>query len=487
MDPGRLADEQLLAALASGDKSVLLAFMLRHARGVYDFALRATLDEAAGADVVRGVFARMDDDVGKHPGNVDARTWLYSMALVEVLAAAQADSSGRAPSPDTLIDGDYDQELNGLAWQAARSLALRDYCVLDLTLRRGLTPEEVSEAASLSRSNLYASIGRARGAFEDAFVTGVLELRGRAGCSDVNQLLEEAARRTPRLDPSPRVAAHAEFCERCRKVLVSIPHAGAVLAALRDVDLPGELEQEALAMAPRGEPLAARAPVDANPTVLEEEQDEREPADRLDLLEMPAPHAALDEVLPGEFQRHYPGPGDQAGARYGNEETFMGRLAGILGVAGERPLVTSYALLGIAAVLMVYLGIAVADSLRPGAAASGAVPLSATPGLTSGQIIGCGEEPLLLDAGTTTRIGFAPEPLEGYQIGGLAVSPANETATEDGLTAAAEGELGIVFDAARLESEAERVDEYELRISWRRGEDIATSACEIEVQVPATP
>jgi hypothetical protein len=82
-------------------------------------------------------------------------------------------------------------------------------------------------------------------------------------------------------------------------------------------------------------------------------------------------------------------------------------------------------------------------------------------------------------------VSFEPNALDGFSIGGLAVTPNSSAATPQGLKATAEGNHSIKFQAAKAQSTANRTDEYVLRISWRKGSDVATSECPVTVRVSA--
>ncbi len=240
-DPARQTDRELFEAVSRGNTQALVELAGRHARGLYDFALRGTLDEHQAASVLDAVFQRMRSPGAEVPSQIDFRTWLYSLCLVEVLVVSNEARTARISTDDERFfqrTTGVDLEIAHWAWQAARGLPTRDYCVLDLTLRRGLTPEEVAEAASLTRSNLYASIGRARGAFEETFAAMLLFEHGRDACPELDEMVESAPGTSLRPALRHQIIEHSDDCEACRRTLGSMPPAADVYISLADIDLP---------------------------------------------------------------------------------------------------------------------------------------------------------------------------------------------------------------------------------------------------------
>src|SRR5690606_10599148 len=91
--------------------------------------------------------------------------------------------------------------------------------------------------------------------------------------------------------------------------------------------------------------------------------------------------------------------------------------------AGSSSLSLRYAFLGVAAALVAYLGIAVADSLQSGGAGSGAVPLDTAPGMSAQREIDCGDIPIEMQEGEETLITFDEDELGGYQIQNVSFAP----------------------------------------------------------------
>lgn len=638
-DSANRSDEELLSRLAAGEESAIPALAERHARGIYDFALRGTQDSDQASDVCLSVFRRIRQAGPTVPGQVDFRTWLYSLALVEVLALANAARNNRVSSEDRRFyytGEDADTELAHMVWQSARSLRTRDYCVLDLTLRRGLTPEEVADAASLTRSNLYASIGRARGTFEETCAATLLHEYGRNACPILDEIVEGSPGSALRPALRHQISEHADECDACRATLASLPSASYVFVGLPDVvvpevvyrgiinnvaptprapqslvppsrpeapspssvlplsslgergtDMDDEEEDDdrprrepsrpvpppqrplstpplASSVPPVAPPVSATPPPPApvNPVMPEPPLPAGPPASepptkppRLAIFgpeaselprtsipsrpaldpwapppsEKPAASAAPREELPPETPRPATQPivpparaatGSSPSSRvqmvtpardtapydyYDEDEEYeddpyftyeeskkgalpLGvavkqRFAVLTAKARSMPMVWNYALLGVATVVAIYLGVAVADSLRSGGGSSGALPLETTPGLSASQELDCGSDAIAIDHGMERQINFDSDALQGYRIAGVSITPASTSATPNGVQVNAEGNFGIRIFAEEQETVAPRVDQYEMMIDWTMRDRAAISRCQVEVNV----
>ena len=466
------------------------------------------MDEQQALAVTEKAFERLSLS-REIPAQTDFRTWLYSLALVEVLGIANERRPARVSVEDRRFlqsDSDYDAEMLLWAWQAARGLRTRDYCVLDLTLRRKMTPEDLADSASLTRSNLYASIGRARGAFEETFGATVLFMRGRRTCPELDAMVSAAAAGTVRPALRHQIADHADGCDSCRRTMAAQPLASEVYVSLMDVDVPLELQARL-----SGSPAAVREPaaplVDAAALgvsavtvgTLPAPEAIPEPA-TADTESLPAfspvsrvparPTAAAASVAEEDFFR----PVDAEDYdRYSHFEPQSGALSDKLApwMASVRA-APFWAIAGVATVIAIYVAIAIGQSIQGGGGNAGAVPLQSTSsaggGQATGEVIECGSPFVALEHGTESVVSFEPNALDGYEIGGLAVTPNSSAATPQGLKATAEDAHSIKFQAAKAQSTSSRTDAYLLRISWRKGSELATSECPVTVRVsPAAP
>lgn len=244
-------DEEL-AGLLANDAQAFDAILRRHINGLYDCALRISLDPEVAAIAAEDALFKARDEISRRPAGLAFRAWLYGLARNAALdnmrkqgRADDASDGGRAPLAVNdrrflqAMSANLDSEVLGWVWQAARGQRPRDYSLLDLALRRDLTPPEVGSAASLARSNVYTVLGRLRGAFEESFAATYLFYRARRHCPELESICGDSLD----LGPAVRreVARHSEGCLTCREVLAALPLAADIFADLRPIDAPAGL------------------------------------------------------------------------------------------------------------------------------------------------------------------------------------------------------------------------------------------------------
>ncbi|HEY7269349.1 MAG TPA: hypothetical protein VH951_05950 [Dehalococcoidia bacterium] len=272
MTANERSDEELHQLAIGGDAEAETELRNRFAPSLYDFALRVSLDPAVAEASIRAAFERPLDE---RPASLTLSTWFLSLVRDDILermrdrgrggdsADARTALSPVDPAFSTLADGSPgagDTELGGWVWQAARAQRPRDYSLLDLSVRRGLSADEIAEAADMSHSGIYAILGRLRGFFEEAFAATLLYNRGRDGCPE----LAAIAQAHPALGPAGRreIGRHVEGCTACRQTRRSFPSPAEMLAAFVPVE------------APQG---VAPAPAAAEPAAIEQPAAELEP------------------------------------------------------------------------------------------------------------------------------------------------------------------------------------------------------------------
>jgi RNA polymerase sigma-70 factor (ECF subfamily) len=75
-----VSDEQLIIWVANGDSSCLGTLFERHHRGVHQFCLRMTRNNAQAEDVVQEVFIKVLNKAGSFRGDGTFKGWLYNIA-----------------------------------------------------------------------------------------------------------------------------------------------------------------------------------------------------------------------------------------------------------------------------------------------------------------------------------------------------------------------------------------------------------------------
>jgi hypothetical protein len=134
--------------------------------------------------------------------------------------------------------GADDSELAVWAWQAARAQRPRDYSLLDLSVRRGLTPDEVADATAMSHSGIYAVLGRLRGSLEETFSATVLYYRGGAACPELADIVSAQTQMGPALRRD--ITRHAEGCQICRETRRVYPPPADILASFTVMEVDPE-------------------------------------------------------------------------------------------------------------------------------------------------------------------------------------------------------------------------------------------------------
>lgn len=199
---GQQSDEELGRLAARGDEQAFSDLYDRYFPEVFDYAIRISRDRDIAALVLQSAFLRLYQTLqsGSLPPSIK----------VQLFAGAHHDLAermrGRRPA---LIEGEEafvgaDQarlaravggpelhEQTRLVWQAARELKPEDYELLDLSIRRELSDEEMAGFLRTRPQSVQARLDRARAAFEESFSSLVIMTYGRRACMDLDFLIAE--------------------------------------------------------------------------------------------------------------------------------------------------------------------------------------------------------------------------------------------------------------------------------------------------------
>ncbi|MEX2226993.1 MAG: hypothetical protein WEB52_11150 [Dehalococcoidia bacterium] len=250
-------DDGLLASrAAAGDLDSFGQLYDRYFIRVYDFAWRTLGDPAEAAAATEDAFARTVDAL-QHPVNAPTfRSLLFSAAHTAVVARADApgdDRSGAAhdeafgafdvPDPSHIenpaaVRGDY--ELAALGWEAFASLTARDYALLDLHLRQGLSVHEIAHVLGTSKKEAEAIVRRMTKAASEAIDSSVIARRGT--CPQLREAMSPFA--MPPLNDEARAAAqqHVATCDVCQQEKLRLPNMLELLAAFSAIAAPHALK-----------------------------------------------------------------------------------------------------------------------------------------------------------------------------------------------------------------------------------------------------
>jgi RNA polymerase sigma factor (sigma-70 family) len=244
------SDAELAVRLRAGDTDALGELYDRHVRGLHDFLARFTGDPAGAEDLAHSTFLRAWErrETLRDPSKV--RAWLYAtahnLALNHVTRARGGGSlddehaAGRladsAPGPE---DEALSRDIADLVWAAASSLEARQYAVLDLSVRRGLTTREIADVLDVPVAHAAVLLNRAREALGNA-VRYLLVARRREHCQRLAELVPAGVRALTAQQRSA-IDHHMRRCEACRELGERLTTPAQLLGALVPLPLPGSL------------------------------------------------------------------------------------------------------------------------------------------------------------------------------------------------------------------------------------------------------
>ena len=266
------------AARRPGGGDAFAELYERHFASVYDYTIRLSRDRDIAALVVQSSFLRVRQEQS-HPagGTQEAlRLELFSGAHQDVAerlrqqrdAAQESDESFAALDPaqiENTAAADELPVLAGLAWQAATSLRLNDYELLELGVRQGMDAGEIAAVLRTRPEAIENKLVDAQNALESAFSSLIVIELGRRACVDLDFLIGEDAW-SPSLQR--RVAQHLQTCQTCAETRSGYPTAREMLSSLLPVAAQAGWQQtilERLENAPRATGPTPATPVTGSP------------------------------------------------------------------------------------------------------------------------------------------------------------------------------------------------------------------------------
>ncbi|MCB0174848.1 MAG: RNA polymerase sigma factor, partial [Anaerolineae bacterium] len=280
------SDQQLAAQAAAGSRDAFAALYKRYFQDIYDYAARVSRNQDVAADVVQSTFVKAwrQLEERKTPDNIKA--WLFTVAHNAAIDELRYNNRLVSPTEDTgemdqpynytLVDSSKlsnpqavleDQELVDLVWQSATALPPKDYSLLDLHVRQGLSPDELAENLGASKGAIYTKLSRLRDALGEAVVSSLLLRRGRKDCPDLNALLSELQATELTRKVRWTIQQHLQECRRCQESKRRYASPAAILASLAPVPVgPGLRDLLWLQVADQ---LHREKPVDPTPPAAE--------------------------------------------------------------------------------------------------------------------------------------------------------------------------------------------------------------------------
>ncbi len=233
-----LSDEQLALAASQGERDAFATLYERYFQGIYDFALRMVHNPEMAADLVQTSFTDAWENLQKREVAGNIKAWLYTIARNNAIDQLRGElrrknrfvitdqRDGKSFSAHADVDLDrlsdpqaaaVDNELVELVWSAAAALSPKDYSLLDLYLRRGLSADELATSLHLRRSTVYTKISRLKNSLQESVAFVLLMRRGRRDCPQLDALL--SAHGATELTRELRLAIrrHVQECPRCEE------------------------------------------------------------------------------------------------------------------------------------------------------------------------------------------------------------------------------------------------------------------------------
>ena len=237
-------DEQLAADFAAGSDAAFEALYRRYATPIHDFLRWTVRDPDVAQDLAQSTFVAAYErrDSLRDPAAI--RGWLFriahNLAMNHLTRTRRTDElsedallASPEPGPAELADRAAAVEL---VWDAAASLEPRQFAVLDLSLRKGLSSREIADVLDLEPAAASLAMHRAREALGNA-VRFMVVARRRRHCARLAELVPEGVRR---LTPEQRatVDRHMRRCPDCQRMALMLTAPDELFAAAPLAPLP---------------------------------------------------------------------------------------------------------------------------------------------------------------------------------------------------------------------------------------------------------
>ncbi|WP_049568212.1 sigma factor-like helix-turn-helix DNA-binding protein [Nonomuraea sp. SBT364] len=208
----RADDRQLVAVLRHADPNGPDRLYGAYAERLYDYACSLLGECDGAADAVHDALVTAQGRAERLRDAVRLRAWLY--ALTRFQAVARLGHRGAERPARRMLDEPDDPELTALVHETLGELRGPEREVLELSVRHGLTPAEVSGVLGLTSRQAAGRLTRARTQLENTAAAVVLARTGRAHCPDLSAMVDSwEGPLTPLL--RRRLAGHIAGCEVC--------------------------------------------------------------------------------------------------------------------------------------------------------------------------------------------------------------------------------------------------------------------------------
>lgn len=224
----RPSDEQLGAEFLTGSDAAFDALYRHYATPIHDFLRWTVRDADVAQDLVQSTFLSAYERRATLRDPAAIRGWLYRIAhnlamnhLTRTRAMELLDEdapfASASPGPLDLVGT---EETVQLVWDAAASLEPRQFAVLDLSLRKGLSSSEIAAVLGLDAAAASLAVHRAREALGNA-VRFLVVARRRRHCARLAELVPDGVRQ---LTPEQRASVdrHVRRCPDCQRMAMTL-------------------------------------------------------------------------------------------------------------------------------------------------------------------------------------------------------------------------------------------------------------------------
>ncbi len=251
----RRSDSELVAAHLGGDRSALAAIYDRYADRLYDTAASMLSDRHDAEDLTHDVFVVAAKRLDQLRDPERLKPWLFAILRHEVYRRTKRRSRVRpvdfteggvgemtaAHDPLAEAGGIEEAELAAFVRAAAGGLAERDRLLLELSVRHGLTGNDLADAVGVTAQQCHVLVHRMRDRVQRSIGALAVARYGRSDCDELQALLRGW---DGTFDPPTRkrIAGHVDDCETCERTrtrfavipLLSAAPAFAAPPSLRD-------------------------------------------------------------------------------------------------------------------------------------------------------------------------------------------------------------------------------------------------------------
>ncbi|MGA0321194.1 MAG: RNA polymerase sigma factor, partial [Ilumatobacteraceae bacterium] len=225
-------DAELVSSYLAGDRSALGSIYDRYGQSLFDTATAMTNNRDDASDMVQDVFVLAAERLGQLRDPSRLKPWLFAILRNEVYRRSrrrsrQAITDFSAPEHDAMLpstpsssdavdDALEGAELAELVRAAASGLDARDQLVLELSVRQGLSGDDLADALGVSAQQSYGLVHRMRERTERSLGAYCVARRGRKECDELDAILKGWSGDFTVL-LRKRVSRHIDACNTCER------------------------------------------------------------------------------------------------------------------------------------------------------------------------------------------------------------------------------------------------------------------------------